>query len=67
MLAFILVALLAQRGTLSRAQDTGVSTWQALKEYRPVPTELRSLTEVQAFRAVVRRAGAGRRCWRPRS
>ena len=52
MLAFILVALLAQRGTLSRAQDSGVSTWQALKEYRPVPTELRRLTEVQAYRGV---------------
>lgn len=50
MLGFILVALLAQRGSLSRAQDTGVSTWQALKEYRPVPTELRDLTEVRAFR-----------------
>ncbi len=51
MLAFILVALLAQRNSLSRAQDTGVSTWQALKEYRPVPSELRALTEVRAFRA----------------
>lgn len=53
MLGFILVALLAQRGTLSRAQDSGVSTWQALKEYRPVPSELRSLTEVVAFRAAL--------------
>ncbi len=51
MLGFILVALLAQRGSLSRAQDTGVSTWQALKEYRPVPLELRGLREVRAFRA----------------
>jgi branched-chain amino acid transport system permease protein len=53
MLAFILAALLSQRGTLSRAQDSGVSTWQALKEYRPVPSELRHLTEVRAFRATV--------------
>ncbi|MGH9274234.1 MAG: branched-chain amino acid ABC transporter permease, partial [Acidimicrobiales bacterium] len=52
MLAFILAALLSQRGTLSRAQDSGVSTWQALKEYRPVPSELRHLTEVRAFRAI---------------
>jgi branched-chain amino acid transport system permease protein len=52
MLAFILVALLLQRGSLSRAQDSGVSTWQALKEYRPVPRELRQLTEVKAFRMV---------------
>ncbi|MEO7428052.1 MAG: ABC transporter permease [Acidimicrobiales bacterium] len=53
MLGFILVSLLAQRGSLSRAQDTGVSTWQALKEYRPVPIELRSLREVRAFRATL--------------
>ena len=51
MLGFILAALLAQRGSLSRAQDTGVSTWQALKEYRPIPLELRALREVRAFRA----------------
>ncbi len=52
MLGFILVSLLVQRGSLSRAQDTGVSTWQALKEYRPVPTEMRGLSEVRAFRAI---------------
>ncbi|MFZ6002687.1 MAG: ABC transporter permease subunit [Actinomycetota bacterium] len=53
MLGFILVALLAQRTSLSRAQDTGVSTWQALKEYRPVPSELRALREVRAFRGAL--------------
>jgi branched-chain amino acid transport system permease protein len=53
MLGFILVALLAQRTSLSRAQDTGVSTWQALKEYRPVPSELRGLREVRAFRGAL--------------
>jgi len=50
MLAFILGTLLLQRGKLSRAQDTGISSWQALKEYRPIPTELRGLREVQAAR-----------------
>ncbi|MGQ0432179.1 MAG: ABC transporter permease [Microthrixaceae bacterium] len=53
MLGFILVALLAQRTSLSRAQDTGVSTWQALKEFRPIPAELRGLREVLAFRVAL--------------
>jgi branched-chain amino acid transport system permease protein len=51
MLAFILGALLAQRGKLSRAQDSGVSTWQTLQEFRPVPRELRRLPEVVGARA----------------
>ena len=50
MLVFIMVALLVQRGTLSRAYDTGVSTWQSLKEYRPIPNELRNVREVVGAR-----------------
>ena len=50
MLVIILVALLAQRGSLSRAMDTGVSTWQAVKAFRPIPTELRTVPEVVAAR-----------------
>jgi branched-chain amino acid transport system permease protein len=50
MLAFILGTLFLQRGKLSRAQDTGISSWQALKEYRPVPAELRSLPSVVGAR-----------------
>jgi branched-chain amino acid transport system permease protein len=46
MLVVILVALLLQRGSLSRAMDTGVSTWQAVKAFRPIPAELRSTPEV---------------------
>jgi branched-chain amino acid transport system permease protein len=53
MLAFILGTLLLQRGKLSRAQDSGVSTWQALKEFRPVPSELRDLPVVRAGKIVV--------------
>jgi branched-chain amino acid transport system permease protein len=53
MLAFILGSLLLQRGKLSRAQDAGVSTWQALKEYRPIPTELRSMPSVGASRLIL--------------
>ena len=46
MLVVILVALLAQRGKLSRAYDTGASTWRAVKEFRPIPAELRDVAEV---------------------
>ena len=50
MLGVILVALLAQRGRMSRAMDTGVSTWQAVREFRPVPLELRRTKEVVLLR-----------------
>ena len=53
MLAFILGTLLLQRGRLSRAMDTGISSWQALKEYRPIPTELRKVPEVVWARGAV--------------
>ncbi|MDX6215600.1 MAG: branched-chain amino acid transport system permease protein livM, partial [Frankiales bacterium] len=51
MLVVILGALLLQRGSLSRALDTGVGTWQAVKAFRPIPTELRSAPEVVWGRA----------------
>lgn len=50
MFALILGALMLQRSKLSRAQDSGVSTWQALQEFRPIPTELRRVPEVIAMR-----------------
>ncbi|WP_436795125.1 ABC transporter permease [Actinospongicola halichondriae] len=53
MLVLILVALLVQRGALSRAFDAGVATWQSAKEYRPIPAELRSRQEVQTAKAVL--------------
>jgi branched-chain amino acid transport system permease protein len=46
MLAVILGALLLQKGAAARAYDTGVSTWQAVKEYRPIPRELVYVREV---------------------
>jgi branched-chain amino acid transport system permease protein len=46
LLPVLLVTLLAQTGRLARAMDSGVSTWQAAKEYRPIPKELRNLSEV---------------------
>ncbi|MGH9114542.1 MAG: ABC transporter permease [Acidimicrobiales bacterium] len=53
MLPVILAALLFQRKGLARALDTGVSTYQALKEHRPIPKELRHLPEVQVARRLV--------------
>jgi branched-chain amino acid transport system permease protein len=43
----ILVALLAQRGFFTRAAETGISSWRAIREVRPVPEELRHLPEVK--------------------
>ena len=46
MLFVILASLLLQRKSLSRALDAGTSTWQSVKEFRGVPTELRAVREV---------------------
>ncbi|HYZ92143.1 MAG TPA: ABC transporter permease [Actinomycetota bacterium] len=43
----ILIALIMQRGHFSRFTETGISTWRALREVRPIPTELRRLPEVR--------------------
>ncbi|MFZ6004545.1 MAG: ABC transporter permease [Actinomycetota bacterium] len=50
--AIIVVALaLNRRERGNRLADEIVSTWQAVREIRPVPPELRALTEVRAARA----------------
>ena len=38
----ILAALLLQRGFFSRAAETGIATWRAIREVRPIPAELRN-------------------------
>jgi branched-chain amino acid transport system permease protein len=43
----LLLVLLAQRGRLSRGEDTGTSSSRQASEFRPVPPELRRLPEVQ--------------------
>lgn len=48
-LAVILVALLAQRGTLSRAFSTG-STWSPAGIVKPIPREIRHLPEVRVLK-----------------
>jgi branched-chain amino acid transport system permease protein len=45
-LPILLAAMLLQRSKLSRGQDTGLSTWSLVKEFRPIPPELRRLPEV---------------------
>jgi branched-chain amino acid transport system permease protein len=50
MFLLIVGALLLQRRGLSRAQDSGEGTWQAVRMFRPVPRELGSLREVVAGR-----------------
>ncbi|MDQ1373511.1 MAG: branched-chain amino acid transport system permease protein livM [Actinomycetota bacterium] len=52
-LLVVLGALLLQRRTVSRAQDTGVSTWQSVKEFRPIPTELRNVREIVLGKTVL--------------
>ena len=53
MLLVILGALLLQRGSAARAYDTGTSTWQNVKRFRPVPAELRNLREVRIARIAI--------------
>jgi branched-chain amino acid transport system permease protein len=53
MLGVILLALLLQRKAMARAYDTGTSSWQVVREIRPVPAELRRLPEVARARLAV--------------
>jgi branched-chain amino acid transport system permease protein len=46
MLLIILGALLLQRRQMARALDAGEGTWQTVKQFRPIPAELRNLPEV---------------------
>jgi branched-chain amino acid transport system permease protein len=50
MLVVILVALLLQRKSQTRAMDAGTSSWDVVKNFRPIPAELRSLPEVNIAR-----------------
>ena len=51
-LPIVLGALLLRRGSLSRAMDTGVSSFKTLKEHRGVPVELRAVRVVQRARVI---------------
>ena len=54
LLVIILASLLLRRERLTRAAETGISTWQALRPVRAVPAELASLWEVRFGRSAVR-------------
>jgi branched-chain amino acid transport system permease protein len=56
LILLILGALLLQKDVFSRAAETGISTWRAMREVRPVPTELRRLPEVRVGFGVVKLA-----------
>ena len=53
MLAIILGSLFTQRQNLSRGQDTGVSSFRTVKEFKGIPFELRRLPEVMGARALL--------------
>jgi branched-chain amino acid transport system permease protein len=53
-LPIVVIALLVQRSKLSRSEDSGVETWQQVKEVRPIPEELLHERSVVIARWVVR-------------
>ena len=59
MLVLILIGLLVQRRSRSRAVEGGASSWQTIAVYRPTPIELRSLPEVVRMRLVLLVLGGG--------
>jgi branched-chain amino acid transport system permease protein len=63
MFVVIVAALLLQSGALSRAMEMGASSWQTVREYRPMPMELRDVREVVIARrtltAVIALVGLG--------
>jgi branched-chain amino acid transport system permease protein len=52
-LAILVVALVFRRGRTGRAAWGDVSSWQSVKEVRPVPREIRALAELRWARAAV--------------
>jgi branched-chain amino acid transport system permease protein len=64
-LGVILVALLAQRGVLSRAQESGASSWSSTGVVKPTPLELRHLPEVKWVRRGLIVAVAALFLWLP--
>lgn len=50
MLVVILMALLLQRRSEARALDSGTSSWDAVRQFRPIPAELRGLHEIRFAR-----------------
>lgn len=59
MVVVILVGLLAQRRTRSRALEAAASSWQAIAVFRPIPAELRALPQVLRLRIALVVAAVG--------
>ena len=59
MVVVILVGLLAQRRSRSRAVEANASTWQTIATFRPIPVELRAVPEVIRLRAIGLLAAGG--------
>jgi branched-chain amino acid transport system permease protein len=64
-LVVILLALLIQRGKLSRAEDSGTSSWSATAVLKPIPEELRRLPEVRWGKWILGGLVAGAFIWVP--
>jgi branched-chain amino acid transport system permease protein len=64
-LGVIVAALLVQSGALSRAEETGTSSWSAVGALKAIPEELRKLPEVKWFRRALLLVVAGAFIWIP--
>jgi branched-chain amino acid transport system permease protein len=64
-LAVIVVALLAQSNKLSRAQESGASSWSAVGALKTIPSELRRLPEVKWSRRALLAAVVVAFLWLP--
>ncbi|HEY1634987.1 MAG TPA: ABC transporter permease, partial [Acidimicrobiales bacterium] len=53
LLAIILAALVFKRDRLSRAAESGITTWQNIRQVRPIPPEMVELPEVAVGRRLV--------------
>jgi branched-chain amino acid transport system permease protein len=53
LLGVILIVLLAKRGAFTRASETGIATWQAIRPVHPVPPELAELRPVRVAQTTV--------------
>ena len=56
LLVVILLALLIRRDRLTRSAETGISTWQLIKQVRPIPPELNAFWQVRLGSSGVRLA-----------
>ena len=54
LLGVILVTLILRRDRLTRATETGIGNWQAIRPVRPIPAELARLWEVRVGRSAIR-------------